>query len=67
MVRKELDTILTDEALHHVPVLILANKQDVTYALSATELKDKLALNGTTVNRFIRKLAYTIGINRLKG
>ena len=44
--REELHHMLTDPELQNAPLLILANKQDLPHALSASELTDRLALNG---------------------
>jgi len=38
--------MLTDPELQNAPLLVLANKQDLPHALSASELTDRLALNG---------------------
>lgn len=42
--KEELDHILTFEELKGVPVLVLANKQDLPDAIEATQLADKLGL-----------------------
>ena len=44
--REELHHMLTDPELQNAPLLVLANKQDLPHALSASELTDRLALNG---------------------
>ena len=44
--REELHHLLTDPELQHAPLLVLANKQDLPHALSASELTDRLGLNG---------------------
>jgi ADP-ribosylation factor protein 1 len=38
--------MLTDPELQGAPLLVLANKQDLPQALSASELTDRLGLNG---------------------
>ena len=40
-----LHTMLADEQLQGVPLLVLANKQDLPNALSVDEVEDRLALN----------------------
>ena len=52
-VRRELLLILNDAALVNVPVLILANKQDLTYAWSSLDLQEHLMLNGEMKKRAI--------------
>jgi ADP-ribosylation factor 1/2 len=44
--REELHHMLTDLELQGAPLLVLANKQDLPQALSASELTDRLGLNG---------------------
>lgn len=44
--REELHHMLTDPELQNAPLLVLANKQDLPQALSASELTDRLGLNG---------------------
>lgn len=41
----ELNQLLDEEKLSHVPVLIMANKQDLLNALSPSEITTELALN----------------------
>lgn len=41
----ELHKLLSEDQLHDAAVLILANKQDLPYAVSASELTDKLGLH----------------------
>mmetsp|Transcript_57647 Transcript_57647/g.134923 ORF Transcript_57647/g.134923 Transcript_57647/m.134923 type:complete len:222 (+) Transcript_57647:68-733(+) len=43
--RQELDRILFEEQVQRVPLLVIANKQDMPHALSTTELADKLGLH----------------------
>ena len=43
--RDELHKMIGDEELKDVPILILANKQDVTGAMITSEVSEKLALN----------------------
>ncbi len=45
LAKKELDMILNDDNLKGAPLLVYANKQDLTYALSPNELIEKLELN----------------------
>lgn len=42
--RAELELILGSELLRHRPLILLANKQDVSGALTVTELKDRIDL-----------------------
>lgn len=44
--RSELLTMLSEDELKNVPVLVFANKQDVSGALSPGEISDKLGLAG---------------------
>jgi ADP-ribosylation factor-like protein 1 len=44
--RSELLTMLSEDELKTVPVLVFANKQDVQGALSPAEISDKLGLAG---------------------
>ncbi|CAM4885109.1 unnamed protein product [Rotaria socialis] len=48
---KELHTTANEEELCNIPILILANKQDLPNAMSTDELRDKLALNKFTRER----------------
>ncbi|CAF3416385.1 unnamed protein product [Rotaria socialis] len=48
---KELHTTANEEELGNIPILILANKQDLPNAMSTDELRDKLALNKFTRER----------------
>ena len=41
----ELTRLLTEELLSAVPLLVFANKQDISTALDADEVKDKLTLD----------------------
>lgn len=41
----ELQQLLDEEKLSHVPLLVMANKQDLMNALTPEELTEKLALN----------------------
>ncbi len=47
-VREELHKILSDNELLKVPVLVMANKQDLPNALDVEKLRAELALEGTT-------------------
>ncbi|CDZ97205.1 small monomeric gtpase [Phaffia rhodozyma] len=49
--RTELLTMLSEEELKGVPVLVFANKQDVSGALSSGEISDKLGLAGGEKSR----------------
>ena len=42
---EELTSLLTEEALQKVPLLIYANKQDLELALEPNEVMDSLKLN----------------------
>ena len=44
--REELHHRLTVPELQNIPLLVLANKQDLPHALSASELTDRLGLHG---------------------
>lgn len=49
--RSELLTMLAEEELKNVPVLVFANKQDVAGALSPADISDKLGLAGQEKGR----------------
>ncbi|GAB2282210.1 GTP-binding protein SAR1a [Dionaea muscipula] len=49
--RKELDALLSDEALTEVPFLILGNKIDIPYAASEDELRYCLGLSSYTTGK----------------
>ncbi|KAI3460759.1 hypothetical protein Pfo_017422 [Paulownia fortunei] len=49
--KKELDALLSDEALANVPFLILGNKIDIPYAASEDELRFHLGLTGVTTGK----------------
>ncbi|CAK9780504.1 unnamed protein product [Cutaneotrichosporon oleaginosum] len=49
--RSELLTMLAEEELKNVPVLVFANKQDMAGALSPAEISDKLGLAGQEKGR----------------
>ncbi len=42
--KAELESLLKEDDLKTVPLLVFANKQDLTFALSAEEVMEKLAL-----------------------
>jgi len=44
--REELHHMLMDAELQGAPLLVLANKQDLPHALPASELTDRLGLQG---------------------
>ena len=46
--KRELDSLLTEPALTHVPIVVLGNKIDLPSALSETELRNALGLQITT-------------------
>lgn len=46
--KKELDSLLSDDSLSQVPVLVLGNKIDIPYAASEDELRYTLGLTMTT-------------------
>ena len=46
--KKELDSLLSDDGLSQVPVLVLGNKIDIPYAASEDELRYSLGLTMTT-------------------
>ena len=48
MVKAEIDKIMAEEGLAKVPMLILANKQDVESAQSEKAISDALALHAIT-------------------
>ncbi|CAF1321171.1 unnamed protein product [Rotaria magnacalcarata] len=48
---RELHTMANEDELRNIPILILANKQDLPNAMSIVELRDKLALNKFTGDR----------------
>ncbi|KAL0391177.1 UNVERIFIED_CONTAM: GTP-binding protein SAR1A [Sesamum calycinum] len=56
---KELDALLSDEALANVPFLILGNKIDIPYAASEDELRFHLGLTGVTTGKGKVNLADT--------
>ncbi|KAG8472736.1 hypothetical protein CXB51_034633 [Gossypium anomalum] len=49
--KRELDALLSDEALASVPFLILGNKIDIPYAASEDELRHHLGLTNFTTGR----------------
>ncbi|KAL9265966.1 GTP-binding protein SAR1A-like protein [Drosera capensis] len=49
--KKELDALLSDEALANVPFLILGNKIDIPYAASEDELRYALGLTSFTTGK----------------
>lgn len=49
--KKELDALLSDEALANVPFLILGNKIDIPYAASEEELQYHLGLTSFTTGK----------------
>ncbi|KAB1224765.1 GTP-binding protein SAR1A [Morella rubra] len=49
--KKELDALLSDEALANVPFLILGNKIDIPYAASEDELRFHLGLTNFTTGK----------------
>ncbi|KAK6785798.1 hypothetical protein RDI58_014323 [Solanum bulbocastanum] len=57
--KKELDALLSDEALATVPFLILGNKIDIPYAASEDELRYHLGLTGVTTGK-----GYAIEVER---
>lgn len=46
--KKELDSLLSDDSLSQVPMLVLGNKIDISYAASEDELRYSLGLTMTT-------------------
>ena len=57
--KKELDALLSDEALANVPFLILGNKIDIPYAASEEELRFHLGLANCTTGKGKVNLAGT--------
>lgn len=49
--KKELDALLSDDALANVPFLILGNKIDISYAASEEELRYHLGLSNFTTGK----------------
>lgn len=49
--KRELDALLSDEALANVPFLILGNKIDIPYAASEDELRYHLGLTNFTTGK----------------
>lgn len=49
--KRELDALLSDEALATVPFLILGNKIDIPYAASEDELRFHLGLSNFTTGK----------------
>ncbi|XP_064630871.1 ADP-ribosylation factor-like protein 3 [Lineus longissimus] len=47
----ELMNLLSDKRLHHVPAVILANKQDIPDALSPTQVLEGLCLSEATIKK----------------
>lgn len=43
--KEELQSMLLEDDLKNVPLLVFANKQDLTFALSAQEIAEKLSLD----------------------
>ena len=57
--KKELDALLSDEALANVPFLVLGNKIDIPYAASEDELRYHLGLTNFTTGKGTVNLADT--------
>jgi len=55
--KKELDSLLSDDSLALVPVLVLGNKIDIPYAASEDELRYSLGLTMTTGKGTVNNLA----------
>ena len=62
---EELNSILEDEAMHGVPVVIKANKQDLPNAMSCDQLVNKMGLSNLAQTRnewFIQSACATSGV-----
>lgn len=61
--RVELEHILRSEQLSHRPLILLANKQDVSGALTVTELKDRINMRTICSDRdwFVQPCSATTG------
>ena len=60
--REELEAVLQDDELRDTAVLVLANKQDMSQAMSTAEVTDKLELaNMRTRDWFIQATCALIG------
>ncbi|KAK2822375.1 hypothetical protein Q5P01_022440 [Channa striata] len=62
--RRELEQTLRSDQLRGRPLILLANKQDVNGALTATELKDKFNLNKICSDRdwFVQPCSASTGV-----
>ena len=65
---EELHRVLGHENLSGVPLLVLANKQDLPDAFSADEVRDRLQLDKATGrNWFVQSAVATKGIGLCEG
>ncbi|KAM7400680.1 hypothetical protein PAMA_005060 [Pampus argenteus] len=62
--RRELENTLRSDQLRHRPLMVVANKQDVDGALTATEIKDQLHLRKTCSDRdwFVQPCSSSTGV-----
>lgn len=65
--RDELHHLLNQEELRNSKILILANKQDLPHAMSATEMKEKLSLDLTHRQWHIQACCATTGAGLYEG
>jgi ADP-ribosylation factor protein 1 len=64
---EELRSVLSDSEMHNIPVLILANKQDLPYALSVSAVAQKLQLSSLPNKWFVAKTCATSGEGLYEG
>ena len=58
---EELHHLLSQDELRDAAVLVFANKQDLPYAVSASEIGDKMGLRAVRQNWFIQPCSATTG------
>lgn len=65
--KEELIKMLNEEELNNACLLILANKQDLPNAMSASELTDKLGLHSLKRRWYVQKTCATSGDGLYEG
>ncbi|CAD5118495.1 DgyrCDS7192 [Dimorphilus gyrociliatus] len=59
--REELHSIMQDDNMRHVPVVVMANKQDLPNALSPETIRDKLQLSEISKQWYIQACSVKTG------
>ncbi|OWF52170.1 ADP-ribosylation factor-like [Mizuhopecten yessoensis] len=66
--RDELSNILDDDEMRGVPVVVLANKQDLPYAMNTSEVADRMGLTKLTDRKwFVQGACATNGAGLFEG